>query len=141
MNMNIKIDKNGFMPTKGTDEAAGFDLYSTESVDIRPHETVLIGTGVYAEIPKGYFGGIYARSGIALKKDLAPANKIGVVDSDYRGEIKVALHNHGEYIRSIDRGERIAQLIIQPYLRCNLVQVDDLEDTERGSGGFGSTGE
>lgn len=138
--LKFTLDEFAIIPTKGSDNSAGFDLYSNMETTIKPNETVLIHTGLYTEIPKGYFGGIYARSGLATKEDLAPANKVGVIDCDYRGEILVPLHNHGTQIRKIETGQRIAQLIIQPYLRCGLEYVDNLSNTERGSGGFGSTG-
>jgi dUTP pyrophosphatase len=109
-------------------------------VVIEPGQTVLIHTGLAAEIPIGYAGLIYARSGLASKKGLAPANKVGVVDADYRGEIMVALHNHSDAAASVTHGERIAQLVIAPFLAADFNEVDELNDTERGSGGFGSTG-
>lgn len=127
-------------PTKGSKEAAGHDLYSDEAYDIAPHSTVKIGTGVSIAIPEGTFGAIFARSGIAFKRGLRPANCVGVVDSDYRGEIIVALHNDTDEMMQIDKHERIAQLVIIPYLPINLERVDSLDDTARGTGGFGSTG-
>ena len=137
-----KLDENAIIPTYGSEFAAGADLYACtgETVTIMPHETKLIHTGVAMEIPTGFAGLIYARSGIASKRGLAPANKVGVVDSDYRGEIMVALHNHSAEPQSIDNGERIAQLVIAPYVVADFVLSDELDDTERGEGGFGSTG-
>ena len=142
---NVKIKKlneEAKIPTYGTDYAAGADLYAlTEDiVTIMPGETKLIKTGISMEIPTGYAGLIYARSGLASKKGLAPANKVGVVDSDYRGEIMVALHNHSNEERQIENGERIAQFVITPYLKACFEEVDNLDDTERGENGFGSTG-
>jgi dUTP pyrophosphatase len=129
-------------PTRGSATAAGYDLYAATSYDIElpPHETVKIGTGIAIEIPDGYFGGIFARSGLATKKGLRPANSVGVIDSDYRGEVIVALHNDSNLTQYIDAGERIAQLIIIPYENVTFEEVNDLSDTERGDGGFGSTG-
>jgi len=137
-----KLNENAIIPTYGSEFAAGADLYACEesSVTINPHETVLVHTGVAMEIPVGYAGLIYARSGIASKRGLAPANKVGVVDSDYRGEIMVALHNHSEIPQSVDSGERIAQLVIAPYITADFILSDELDDTDRGAGGFGSTG-
>jgi dUTP pyrophosphatase len=143
---NVKVKKlreGAIIPTYGSSYAAGADLYAcidTDQAVIRPHETKLIPTGISLEIPEGYGGFIYARSGIATKRGLAPANKVGVVDSDYRGEVMVALHNHSETDASIDNGERVAQLVIAPFLAVNFTEADELTDTERGEGGFGSTG-
>lgn len=143
--MNIKVKKltpNATVPTMGSKFAAGADLYSAEDADvvIEPGETKFIGTGLAMEIPEGYVGLVYARSGLACKRGLAPANKVGVVDSDYRGEIKVALHNHGKEAQTVEKGERIAQMVIAPYLSVNYEEADELSETERGEGGFGSTG-
>lgn len=143
--MNIKVKKltpNATVPTMGSKFAAGADLYSAEDADvvIEPSETKFIGTGLAMEIPEGYVGLVYARSGLACKRGLAPANKVGVVDSDYRGEIKVALHNHGKEAQTVEKGERIAQMVIAPYLSVNYEEADALSETERGEGGFGSTG-
>lgn len=137
-----KLNNNAVIPTYGSQFAAGADLYACEGdgVVINPHETKLIHTGIAMEIPTGYAGLIYARSGIASKRGLAPANKVGVIDSDYRGEIMVALHNHSEDAQTIENGERIAQLVIAPYVVADFVLSDELDDTERGAGGFGSTG-
>ena len=143
--MKIKVKKltpEAVMPTLGSKFAAGADLYSAEDADlvIEPSETKFIGTGLAMEIPEGYVGLVYARSGLACKRGLAPANKVGVVDSDYRGEIKVALHNHGKEAQTVEKGERIAQMVIAPYLSVNYEEADALSETERGEGGFGSTG-
>lgn len=143
--MNIKVKKlkpGATVPTMGSKFAAGADLYSAEDADvvIEPSETKFIGTGLAMEIPEGYVGLVYARSGLACKRGLAPANKVGVVDSDYRGEIKVALHNHGKESQTVEKGERIAQMVIAPYLSVNYEEADALSETERGEGGFGSTG-
>ena len=137
-----KLDENAIIPTYGSEFAAGADLYACteEKVEINPHETKLIHTGVAMEIPVGYAGLIYARSGIATKRGLAPANKVGVVDSDYRGEIMVALHNHSDSVQTIESGERIAQLVIAPYITADFILSEELDDTDRGEGGFGSTG-
>lgn len=137
-----KLDENATIPTYGSEFAAGADLYACtgEAVTIHPHETKLIHTGIAMEIPTGYAGLVYARSGIASKRGLAPANKVGVIDSDYRGEIMVALHNHSEEAQSIESGERIAQLVIAPYITADFILSDELDDTDRGTGGFGSTG-
>ena len=138
-----KLKETAKVPTYGTTEAAGADLYACidEDVVIKPCETKLVPTGLSFVIPVGYAGLIYARSGLATKKGLAPANKVGVVDSDYRGEVMVALHNHGNVEQKIEAGERIAQFIITPYLKANYTLVEELDtDTERGSNGFGSTG-
>jgi dUTP pyrophosphatase len=143
LNINIKLlNEKAKVPTKGSAAAAGYDLYAATSYDIElpPHETVKIGTGIAIEIPDGYFGGIFARSGLATKKGLRPANSVGVIDSDYRGEVIVALHNDSNLTQYIDAGERIAQLIIIPYENVTFEEVNDLSDTERGDGGFGSTG-
>lgn len=130
------------IPKKGSEEAAGVDLHAciTESIYVSPHETVKIDTGIAVELPKGTFGAIFARSGLATKEGLAPANKVGVIDSDYRNSIIVALHNHSNMSRVINPGERIAQLVVIPYIPIEFKEVDKLSDTERGLGGFGSTG-
>lgn len=137
-----KLSDKAIIPTFGSVGSAGGDLYSAEEnqVIIAPNQTVIIGTGLAVEIPDGYVGLVYARSGLATKSGLAPANKVGVIDSDYRGEIKVALHNHSNEIRTVSQGERIAQMVIAPYLKVEYEEVDDLSDTARGGGGFGSTG-
>lgn len=143
--MDVKIKKlnqNAILPTYGSPFAAGADLYACEGkeITIEAGKTVLVHTGIALEIPEGYAGFIYARSGIATKRGLAPANKVGVVDSDYRGEIMVALHNHSDAEQTIADGERIAQMVIAPYLAVNFILADELDDTVRGTGGFGSTG-
>lgn len=137
-----KLKENAKMPTYGSDFAAGADVYAAidEEVTIEPGETKLIPTGLAFEIPEGYAGFVYARSGLASKRDLAPANKVGVIDADYRGEVMVALHNHGRVPQKIDEGERIAQMIIAPFVTANFIFCDELKDTSRGEGGFGSTG-
>lgn len=137
-----KMRENAQLPTFGSVDAAGADLYACldEPVQIAPGKSAFIPTGLAMEIPKGYAGLIYARSGLACKRGLAPANKVGVIDSDYRGEFIVVLHNHGCETQVVDHGERIAQLVITPVLLTDYVEVDELTDTERSSGGFGSTG-
>ena len=141
--IRVKILREGAkLPTYGTAEAAGADLYACleNSVTIMPGETVFIPTGIALEVPKGCAGLVYARSGLACKRGLAPANKVGVIDSDYRGEITVVLHNHGSVSQTIENGERIAQLIITPVLQPAYEMAEQLSDTERAAGGFGSTG-
>ena len=143
MKLNIKkLNENAILPKYGTPYAAGADLslLPGESVTVAPHATVLCHTGLAMEIPEGYMGLIFARSGLASKRGLAPANKVGVIDSDYRGECMVALHNHTDEPKTVEGGERIAQLVIVPYLACEFCEVDSLDETERGAGGFGSTG-
>ena len=137
-----KTDPRAQIPCYGSPSAAGADLYALceKTVTIRPGQTVLIHTGIAMEIPVGYAGLIYARSGLATKRGLAPANKVGVVDADYRGEIMVALHNHSDQPQEISHGERIAQLVIAPFLRAEFEEAETLSDTQRGAGGFGSTG-
>ncbi len=143
MNIEVKIKKlteSAIIPTYGSEFSAGADLYSVESSTIPPHKTVLIKTGISLEIPQGFVGLIYARSGISVKRDLAPANKVGVIDSDYRGEILVALHNHGDDMQSVSAGERIAQIVFTPYYKAEFNCQDSLNETLRGENGFGSTG-
>ena len=143
MKINIKkLNEKAIMPTYGSEFAAGADLYACieSEVTVAPHTTVMIPTGIAIELPVGYGGFIYARSGLASKRNLAPANKVGVVDCDYRGEVKVALHNHGETAQTVAVGERIAQLVVAPYITAEFVEADELSDTVRGAGGFGSTG-
>ncbi len=136
-----KLSENAVAPTYGSACAAGADLYSAQDeLVVGPHQTVFVGTGVAMEIPDGYVGLVFARSGLACKRSLAPANKVGVIDSDYRGEIKVALHNHSDAPQTVEKGERVAQIAIVPYLTAQYVQADELSDTVRGEGGFGSTG-
>ena len=141
--VNIKkLNENAVIPTYGSEYSAGADLYACidEAVTIKPHTTYLVKTGLSLEVPEGYAGLIYARSGLASKKGLAPANKVGVVDADYRGEVMVALHNHSELDAVIEPHERIAQLVIAPFLKAQFNEVDSLSETVRGEGGFGSTG-
>lgn len=145
LSAKIKIKKltdTAKTPTRGSEYAAGYDLYADvkEDVQIKPHETVKIGTGLAMEIPDGYFGAIFARSGLAAKEGLRPANCVGVCDSDYRGEYIVAIHNDSEETRTVTAGERIAQLVVMPYLPVTFDEVTELADTNRGEGGFGSTG-
>lgn len=139
----IKLKETAHTPTYGSACAAGADLYACtdgETVTFLPGETKLIHTGIALEIPEGYAGLIYARSGIATKRGLAPANKVGVIDSDYRGEIMVSLFNQSDKPQEIADGERIAQLVITPFLAVEFTETDTLSDTARGEGGFGSTG-
>ncbi len=145
MKFDLRIKKlrdNAQMPTYGSEWAAGADMYAAidEAVTIEPGETKFIPTGLAFEIPEGYAGFIYARSGLACKKGLAPANKVGVVDADYRGEVMVALHNHGTEAQIVEAGERIAQMVIAPFVAVNYIFSDELDDTVRGAGGFGSRG-
>ncbi len=137
-----KVHANAVIPTYGSPFSAGADLYACldEAAMIAPGKTAMIPTGLTLELPDAYAGLVYARSGLASKKGLAPANKVGVIDSDYRGELIVALHNHGDVTQTVSPGERIAQLVITPVLSCDFVESDALSDTYRGSGGFGSTG-
>lgn len=143
--MNIKIkrlNENATIPTRGSEYAAGYDLYSsnTEMITIEPHKTVKMSTGLAMELPHGYFGAIFARSGLAAKSGLRPANCVGVCDEDYRGEYIVAIHNDTDLPRVIDIKERIAQLVLLPYHNINFEEVDELTSTKRRDGGFGSTG-
>ena len=143
MKINIKrLTETAMLPDRGSAYAAGYDLFAdvNESVEIQPHETKMIGTGLAMEIPEGYFGGIFARSGLSSKEGLRPANCVGVVDADYRGEVKVALHNDGETVREIKAGQKIAQLVVVPFLGVEFDEVQELSETVRGVGGFGSTG-
>lgn len=137
-----KLDERAVLPTYGSEFSAGADLYAVcdQEVVIQPNETKFIRTGLAMEIPQGFAGLIYARSGLACKRGLAPANKVGVVDADYRGEVMVALHNHSTTAQTIATGERIAQLVIAPFLKAEFLRADELCDTVRGAGGFGSTG-
>ena len=130
------------VPTVGSEYSAGSDLYAAEAdpIEIKPGESKLIHTGIALEIPESYFGAIFARSGLATKQGLAPANKVGVIDSDYRGEIMVMLHNHSNQLRTVNPGDRIAQLVIIPYVKAEFMLVNSLQDTDRGEGRFGSTG-
>ncbi len=137
-----KLRPGAKMPTFGSREAAGADLYACleEPVTIEPGETVFLPTGLSMALPKGYVGLVYARSGLACKQGLAPANKVGVIDSDYRGEFMIALHNHGTEARVVEHGDRIAQLVVTPVIQPDYYEADTLDDTPRGTGGFGSTG-
>ena len=138
-----KVDDTAILPSRGSVDAAGYDLYAHLGIDelaIAPHSTIPVGTGIQVSIPRGYFGGVFARSGIAARKGLRPANAVGVIDSDYRGEIIVALHNDTNEYQTIENGERIAQLVIMPFLQVEFTEVDELNKTDRGDGGFGSTG-
>ena len=137
-----KVRANAILPTYGSNEAAGADLYACldEPVTIAAGQTVFIPTGLALEVPKGCAGLVYARSSLGAKRGLAPANKVGVIDSDYRGEISVVLHNHGSVDQTVAPGERIAQLVITPYITATFIESDELSDTARGAGGFGSTG-
>ena len=142
---NIRVKKlreNAQLPTYGSQWAAGADLYACldEAVTIEPHQTVFVPTGIAMEVPVGCAGLIYARSSMGAKRGLAPANKVGVVDSDYRGEVMVALHNHGTTAQTVQPGERVAQLLITPVLTPVYEETQVLSDTVRGVGGFGSTG-
>lgn len=136
------LDSRAKMPTYGSVDAAGADLYAVTDgpVTIAPGQTVLIHTGLALAIPQGFVGLVHARSGLATKQGLAPANKVGVIDADYRGELMVALHNHSGEVRTVEQGDRIAQLVITPYLTAQFTQQEELDDTVRGEGGFGSTG-
>lgn len=143
MNIDIlTLSDSAKLPERGSDMAAGYDLFAdiSEDIIIDPHTTAMIGTGLAVAIPEGYFGGIYARSGLSSKEGLRPANCTGVVDADYRGEIKVALHNDSDFERTITPGQKIAQMVIMPFLSVEFQQVEQLDNTDRGEGGFGSTG-
>lgn len=137
-----KIKPNAHIPTRGSSDAAGYDLYACidEPVVVYPHATVKIGTGLCFELPTYTFGAIFARSGLATKNGLRPANCVGVCDSDYRGEYIVAIHNDTDTQKEIQPGERIAQMVLMPYIPMELQEVEELDETERGAGGFGSTG-
>lgn len=137
-----KLRENAVIPTRGSSSAAGYDLYACidSAVTIKPHSTEKIGTGIAAAVPEGYFGAIFARSGLAAKQGLRPSNCVGVADSDYRGEYIVAMHNDTGEEKTVEPGERIAQLVIMPYLPAEFEEVSELDETERGAGGFGSTG-
>lgn len=141
--MEIKIKKlypDSQIPTRGSEYAAGYDLYAHEGATIKPHETAKIGTGVAIQPPKDTFGAVFARSGLATKQGLRPANCVGVCDYDYTGEYIVALHNDSNEERTIEAGERIGQVVFIPYVNVSFVEVAELEETERGAGAFGSTG-
>ena len=138
----VKLHPNARIPTYGSTDAAGADLYACteQAVSIEPGQTVLIPTGLSMEIEQGFAGFIYARSGLATKRGLAPANKVGVIDSDYRGQVMVSLHNHTSMTQCVEPGERVAQMVFAPVYQAQFCEVDTLEQTERGTGGFGSTG-
>lgn len=143
MKINIKkVHELAVLPTRGSEYAAGYDLYAciNNPVRINPHETVRIGTGLAMELPEGYFGAIFARSGLATKNGLRPATAVSVIDEDYRGEWVIPLHNDTDYTQIINPQERIAQTVIMPYLSVEFNEIEELEHTERGEGGFGSTG-
>ncbi len=137
-----KLNENAQLPTRGSSAAAGYDLYACidGEITIAPHTTVKIGTGLSVAVPEGYFGAVFARSGLAAKEGLRPANCVGVCDADYRGEYIVALHNDTDIPRTVQCGDRIAQLVIMPFLPAEFEEVDELSETQRGDGGFGSTG-
>lgn len=137
-----KMNKNAIVPTSGSSAAAGYDLYACieSPVIITPHSTIKVGTGIAVELPEGYFGAIFARSGLATKNGLRPANCVGVCDADYRNEYIVALHNDTDIPQTINPMERIAQLVVMPFLPVEFEEVDELSNTERGLNGFGSTG-
>ena len=143
-NINVKkLNDLAKLPTRGSSDAAGYDLYAATNynIEIQPHTTVKIGTGLSFELPQGTFAAIFPRSGIATKRGLRPANCVGVVDSDYRGEVIVALHNDTDKVQSIEPQERIAQMILLPFVEMSFNEVNELSDTVRGKGGFGSSGE
>lgn len=143
MEINIKLlSDNAKVPTRGSEYAAGYDLYAATTKDIKipPHSTMKIGTGVSIELPNNTFGAIFARSGLATTKGLRPANCVGVCDSDYRGEYIVPLHNDTNMEMTVAKGERIAQLVVLPFVSVEFNIVDELSNTDRGDGGFGSTG-
>lgn len=137
-----KLRADASVPTRGSEYAAGYDLYACMDapVEIAPHTTKKIGTGLSCAIPEGWFGAVFARSGLASKQGIRPANCVGVCDSDYRGEYIVALHNDSEELRIVSPGDRIAQLVIMPFMPAEFEEVDTLPETKRGEGGFGSTG-
>ena len=137
-----KLKPSAAVPSYGSLYSAGADLYACveSGIDILPGETVFVPTGVALEIPIGFAGFVFARSGLSCKRGLAPANKVGVIDSDYRGEVMVALHNHSSVPQTVAAGERIAQMVIMPYIKAEFVEQENLSETVRGEGGFGSTG-
>lgn len=144
MEINIKkLYEDAIAPTRGSIEAAGYDLYAyldSDKISIKPGETKMIGTGIALELPGGYFAAIYARSGIASKRNLRPANCVGVIDSDYRGEIKVPLYNDSDTTQELENKERVVQMVIMPYLNVTFNEVDSLSESTRNQDGFGSTG-
>ena len=138
-----KLRPGAKLPSRGSEQAAGYDLYACldeAALTIAPHATAKIPTGLAVAIPDGYFGAVFARSGLASKQGLRPANCVGVCDSDYRGEYIVMLHNDTDQPRTIENGDRIAQLVVMPYLSVSFAEVEELSETGRGDGGFGSTG-
>ena len=144
MNINFKkLNDLAITPTRGSEYAAGYDLYAATSytIEVEPHSTVKVGTGLAFELPENTFAAIFPRSGIASKRGLAPANKVGVCDADYRGEYMIMLHNHTNSVQTIEPGERIAQMILMPYIPMEFNEIDELSETVRGTGGFGSTGQ
>ena len=140
--MKLKIITDNQVPAYATEHAAGIDLYckTKEDISIKPGETVKINTGLKVEIPEGYFGAVYPRSSTGVKKQLMLANTLGVIDSDYRGELMMFFYNYGKTDQVIKNGDRLAQLVIQPYLRCQIEEVEELSESERNEDGFGSTG-
>lgn len=143
MNINIKrLNENAVLPTRGSEYAAGYDLYAatTAAIEIQPHSTVKVGTGLAFELPEGFFGGIFARSGIATKRGLRPSNCCGIIDADYRGECIVALHNDSDNVQVVEPQERIAQMILLPFYSMEFNEVSRLSTTVRGADGFGSSG-
>lgn len=139
----LKIKTEGNVPSYATKHSAGIDLYckSDKDIIIKPKEAIKIHTDIYVEIPEGYFGAVYPRSSTGVKKQLMLANTVGIIDSDYRGEIMIFFYNYGDTEQIVRDGDRLAQLVIQPYARCEIIKVNKLADSERGEGGFGSTGE
>ena len=135
-----KLCPEAKVPTYGTEYSAGADLCTLDALEIAPGATVLVHTGIAMEIPEGYCGLVFARSGLATKRGLAPANKVGVIDADYRGEIMIPLHNHTDVTATVEAGERVAQIALVPFLKANFEECDSLSDTVRGLSGFGSTG-
>lgn len=137
-----KLNPNAIIPTRGDDAAAGIDLYACidEPIDIRPGDTVMFGSGIACEFPEGYFGLVVPRSSVGIKKKLALPNNCGIIDFSYRGEIKIAFTNIGKEIQTIEPGDRVAQMVLLPYVVFPIVEVDTLTETERGEGGIGSTG-
>ena len=141
MKVNVKkLSEGARLPVYGSEYAAGADLFALEGTEIPAGETRFVHTGIAIELEKGTVGLVYARSGLACKQDLAPANKVGVIDCDYRGEVMVALHNHGKETRTVEAGERIAQLVVAPVYHAEFEEAEALSSTVRGEGGFGSTG-
>ena len=144
MKINIKkMYDDAIIPTRGSKQAAGYDLYAyldNDSISLKPGETCIVKSGISVEIPEGYFAGIFARSGIAIKRNLRPANCVGVIDSDFRGEVLIAIYNDSDEERIIENKERVAQMVIMPYLNVEFNIVDELSSTERDDGRFGSTG-